>query len=192
MIRSNELYLDARSKKLYAYLDHAEQGRLTMALLDYAEDRRMPEGLTPEGRMAFSIIQGWLDEAWAAWERCRRQNAINGAKGGRPRKSQPEEAKAPLEHSTAMGAWETEANATEEVAFEDIPREYTEPRRQRAIAYAHRQGISEEQVLKRWWQKDRKNFRRQPEQSPFSLDSLAPDDPFAIALSRGFRERLED
>lgn len=82
------LYLDY-AKTLAPFSD-AERGRLMTAMLNYAASGKEPEFFGSE-RYIWPFLQGQIDRDKKNYaERCAR-NRINGAKGGRPRKTDPEE-----------------------------------------------------------------------------------------------------
>ncbi len=59
-----------------------------MAIFSYQKDGTTPSGISSDANMAFSFIRSQLDRDGEKYaDRCRK-NSINGAKGGRPKKSE--------------------------------------------------------------------------------------------------------
>lgn len=85
-----------RKRSFPCYLDYAEHlklltveqcGELWLAMFQYEETGVLPE-FSGALQMAFSFIRSQMDRDKAAYmEKCRK-NAENGAKGGRPPKSE--------------------------------------------------------------------------------------------------------
>ncbi len=65
--------------------DKADAGRLFLALFAYAKRGEVPD-FSGELKMLFLIMANALERDGLKWEDKCEQNAINGAKGGRPRK----------------------------------------------------------------------------------------------------------
>ena len=73
-------------------LSDAECGRLVKAMLAYARDGEVPEAaLVGNERFLFPTFRLQLDRDSRAYETRVLQNAINGRKGGRPRKDENDE-----------------------------------------------------------------------------------------------------
>ncbi len=62
-------------------------GELILALMYYTADGTMPEKLSPELKVMFSIYQKKIDFAREKYEQTCMRNARNGKNGGRPRKT---------------------------------------------------------------------------------------------------------
>ncbi len=71
-------------------LSDEERGKLFIALFDYAESKKTPQ-LSGMAAMAFSFIKAQMDRDNVKYEERCAINRENGAKGGRPRKSQESE-----------------------------------------------------------------------------------------------------
>ena len=69
-------------------LTDAERGRLVAAMLEYAHSGEVQESaLTGNERILFPTFRRQIDRDAEAYATRARRNAINGAKGGRPRKT---------------------------------------------------------------------------------------------------------
>ena len=71
-------------------LSDAEKGRLFTAMLDYSITGEVPE-LKGNERFIFPMFKIHIDLEAEAYRKVVEKNRINGAKGGRPRKSRGED-----------------------------------------------------------------------------------------------------
>ena len=69
-------------------LTNAEIGRLVAAMIEYARDGAVTGvALTGNERILFPVMRAQIDRENAAYDARARQNAVNGKKGGRPKKA---------------------------------------------------------------------------------------------------------
>ena len=69
-------------------LSMEERGKLLTAILLYASGRPVPQTLLDgDARLLFPVCRGRIDRDVAAYNRKVEINRLNGAKGGRPRKT---------------------------------------------------------------------------------------------------------
>ena len=72
----------------FKLLSLEERGILISAIFEYAKEREFTTELPPLVNMAFSLIKDTMDRDYEEYlERCEK-NAMNGKKGGRPRKTE--------------------------------------------------------------------------------------------------------
>lgn len=85
----------AKKRSFPCYLDYAEHlklltdeecGKLWLAMFKYEEAKTIPE-FSGALQMAFSFIRSQMDRDRESYEEKCRKNALNGAKGGRPSKT---------------------------------------------------------------------------------------------------------
>jgi len=72
-------------------LDDSQLGALMRAVFEYERQGITPSSLSPICAMAFSFIKSNLDRDRAHYEERCQQNALNGKKGGRPKKTEKTE-----------------------------------------------------------------------------------------------------
>lgn len=75
-------------KKLFKKLTAKETQQVLMAIFDYVENGEEPTGLTDKADIVWLTIQNSLDRNKDKYEKKCAQNRENGAKGGRPPKTQ--------------------------------------------------------------------------------------------------------
>ena len=68
-------------------LTHEERGRLVLAMLEYAQNKQVPDdALTGNERVLFPLFRRMVDWELDSYAKLCDQNSRNGKKGGRPKK----------------------------------------------------------------------------------------------------------
>lgn len=76
----------------FKLLSMEERGILISAIFEYARERDVSAELPPLVNMAFSLIKDTMDRDYEEYVKKCEINAINGRKGGRPRKTEEDAA----------------------------------------------------------------------------------------------------
>jgi hypothetical protein len=85
MSREKKIVVYSGYRVLFEKLSNEEQGRLLMAMLNYAEYGEVPD-FGGALKIAFGLIRHRMDQDAERDEKRRQTNRKNGKKGGRPRK----------------------------------------------------------------------------------------------------------
>ena len=156
-----------------------ERGQLLTAIYEYESEGEVGVEMSPVAAMAFSFIRSNMDRDRAEYEEKCAKNRANGKRGGRPRKEDPKEEKEETVEETVK---------EEELVSEGIPTEYISERVQRARAYAKQKGVSAMQILRSWWQSDKRGVPPKPKAAAPTDDT---DDWYRAKLQKQFGGELK-
>ena len=130
-----------------------ERGQLLTAIYEYESEGEVRIEMSPVAAMAFSFIRSNMDRDRTEYEERCAKNRANGKRGGRPKKEESKEEKEETVEETVK---------EEELIREGIPTEYISERVQRARAYAKQKGVSAMQIIRSWWQSDKRGVPPRP------------------------------
>lgn len=83
--------MDSRKETFLIYLDHGkllnilsdeEAGKTIKSLVSYCQEGTLPDRLSSEANIIFSVMRGDIDRNHAKWEETKKQRAEAGRKGG--------------------------------------------------------------------------------------------------------------
>ena len=154
-----------------------ERGQLITAIYEYDRSGEVSVELSGMAAMAFSFIRSAMNRDKAEYEEKCSKNRASGRQGGRPKKENTEEENQAEPHKDIT------AEEERKLLSEGIPAEYIAERRQRAQQVATEKGGSWAQILRSWWQKDRRGIPPKPKST---VSNHEAEDWFRAKLAKQF------